>query len=128
MSNRGRVGIPTSRTETDFLEIHPDGSIDVRSRLREAFGRDPVRVLVGMAATIIVAENENRRAVDIYNKDVTTIYIGFKDTITVNDGMPILPYVGKVIQGYTGDVYGVSTVIDVDVRVLEMNNEEEEEE
>lgn len=122
MSNRGRVGIPTSRTETDFLEINTDGSINVRQRIADVLGQDPVSVLVGIAATQIVAENTERRAIDIFNNSATIIYLGFDNTVTLLDGMPLIPYTGVVYNGYQGEVWGISTVANTDIRTLEMND------
>jgi hypothetical protein len=122
MSNRGRVGIPTSRAETDLLEINADGSINVRQRIADVLGQDPVRVLVGIVATQIVDENTERRAIDIFNNGATIIYLGFDDTVALLTGMPLLPYTGVVYNGYQGEVWGISTVINTDIRVLEMND------
>ena len=122
MSNRGRVGIPTARGETDYLVINADGSLSVRQRIAEVLGQDPVRQLVGIAPTMIVAENTERRAVDIFNISGTIIYLGFNDAVTLLDGMPLLPYTGMVFNGYQGEIFGISTVADSDIRVLEMND------
>lgn len=122
MSNRGRVGIPTSRTETDLLEINADGSINVRQRIADVLGQDPVRVLVGIAATQIVDENTERRAIDIFNISGTIIYLGFDNTVGLLTGTPLLPYTGMVFNGYQGEIWGISTVVNTDIRVLEMND------
>lgn len=122
MSNRGRVGIPTSRTETDFLEINADGSINVRQRIADVLGQDPVRVLVGIAATQIADENTERRGIDIFNNSGTIIYLGFDDTVALLTGMTLMPYTGVVYNGYQGEIWGISTVADTDIRVLEMND------
>jgi len=124
MSNRGKIGIPTDRSETDFLQINTDGSIDVRSRLQELFGVAPVRSLVGLTAGLISASNTSRRSLDLFNNDTTIIYLGIDNTVAVINGYPLLPYSGIGWDGYLGEIWGISTVIDTDIRVMEMNEDE----
>lgn len=124
MSDRTRVGIPVARDSPD-LEINADGSIDVRQRISDALAQTPVRTIVGLTPVLIVAENENRRDVDVFNHSDVIIYLGFDDTVGVLTGMPLVPYTGVIYDEYHGEVWAISTVVGTDVRVLEMEDDVE---
>lgn len=120
LSNSVRLGFPTARDEEDVVVINADGSINVQTQIQALTGVEPEQVLVGTEATVLVAENTSRRNVDIFNNGNTTVYLGLSSDVTINTGMPMLPRTGKIITGYTGDIYGISTVDDVDLRIMEM--------
>jgi len=120
MSRTSRGGIPVARDESSNLQINTDGSLDVRSKLQELFGQAPVRSLLGLTATQIVASNDNRRSLDVFNNDVTIVYIGVDNTVSIINGVPLLPYNWIGWDGYKGELWGISTVVGTDTRVLEM--------
>ena len=120
------MGIPTDRDNVYVMKINSDGSLDVVTRLRELFPQPPVPFVVGIAASIISPASDDVRTVDVFNYSVNFIYIGFDNTVTVLTGMPIIPYCGKVFSGITSAIYAISAAVGCDVRVLEMETEEEE--
>ena len=125
MSTRGREGIPTARDNTNVLKINTDGSLDVLTRLREIFPSAPAPFVVGTTRTIISPSSTDTRIVDIFNYSTDIIYIGFDNTVTIVNGMPIIPYCGKVFSGITSAIYAISAVAGNDIRVLEAETEEE---
>jgi len=121
MATRGRIGIPTDRDNTYVVEINSDGSINVRSRTANISPQTPVRIFIGPAAALLASANTSRRSLYVYNNGTDPVYLGFSTAITINDGIPLYPHIGVVFRGFTGDLYGISNVASVDMRVLEMN-------
>jgi len=118
----GKIGIPTDRDGTTVLKINTDGSIDVKTRLQTLLGVAPVRSLIGLTATQIVASNSSRSSLDVFNNSVNIVYLGFDNTVAILNGTPLLPYTGMGWDGYLGELWGISTVINTDVRIMEMND------
>ena len=125
MATRGREGIPTDRDNTNVLKINTDGSLDVLTRLREIFPTAPGPFPVGLTRTIISPASDNTRIVDVFNYSTDIIYIGFDNTVTIVNGMPIIPYCGKVFSGITSAIYAIAGSAGNDIRVLEAETESE---
>lgn len=80
-------------------------------------------VTVGVAAEEIVAKNRFRRGVTVYNNGSAIVYIGFDDSVTSSNGMPLLPRASatfnRVFDGLRGSIFGISASGDQDVRYME---------
>ena len=124
MSGRHALsGIPVDRDSTAVLVINDDGSLSVRTTLRGILPRDPTRIFIGNTAKLVLAANTERRAADVFNNSTDILYLGFANTITVLNGMVVLPYCSLTVRGYTGEVWGISSGVSSDIRVLEIESE-----
>lgn len=77
-------------------------------------------VTVGTTAVQIKATNADRIGIIIFNLGAETIYIGDLNTVTTATGYPILSNSSLYIEGYDGDVYGISGTAGQDVRYIEL--------
>lgn len=80
-------------------------------------------VSVGTGATLIKAANTSRISLQITNLDVTTCYIGFDSSVTVNNGFPLdqfdtISFTGSDL--YRGAVYGIVGTGTIDTRWFEL--------
>jgi len=108
LSNPGNIELGGNEINVDTIEKvekTADGTHD--------------NVSVGVAAGVIVAANEDRKAVTIQNLDADNVYIGFDNTVTVNNGYLLRQYGSITMDRYTGAVYGISDAAASDVRYLE---------
>lgn len=72
--------------------------------------------------TQILAANNERRGVIIYNNGNNVVYVGFDGNISASNGMPILPQASFTLNGdrcWRGIIQGIATSSTDDVRVWE---------
>ena len=118
MSNLGRQRVIIDENGNTLI-VNSDGSINVQSRPSALTGIEPIRVQVGIAATLISAANSSKRTLELFNNDTTIVYIGFSSSVSIITGTPLFPYTSWTISGHTEDVYVISTVANTDIRVTE---------
>lgn len=77
-------------------------------------------ITVGTSATQIRAANTSRRSISIFNNGSVTVYVGYDNTVTVSNGMPIPPGGERELR-VTSDVYGIAGTAGQDVRYISEN-------
>ncbi len=75
-------------------------------------------VPVGVSAVQLAAANVNRRAILIKNNS-SSLFIGFNNTVTTSNGIPVGASATYSDSEYTGAYYGISTLTAQDIRVAE---------
>ena len=79
-------------------------------------------VNIGGTAAVIRAARSGRGSILIKNNHATQIlYVGKDDQVTTSNGFPVAADGGTVLlEGYLGDVYGIASGADTDVRWIEV--------
>lgn len=79
-------------------------------------------VSVQTSATLILAANNDRRGLIVYNNGNNTMYIGLDAAVTTSTGIPILPQSSFELNGdkcWRGAVYGIAVTSSDDCRYWE---------
>jgi hypothetical protein len=81
-----------------------------------------VTVQSSASGTQILAANNERRGVIIYNNGANVVYLGFDSNVTTSNGMPMMPQSSFTLTGdrcWRGIIRGIATSSTDDVRVWE---------
>jgi hypothetical protein len=100
-------------------DLENKGDIEVKFGNRTT-GESYNAVSVGSTATQIVASNSIRRYVMIFNASDKTVYVGFDNSVTTSNGVPILRKAGIIIDQTEVNIYGIVASGTADVRYLEV--------
>jgi len=81
-----------------------------------------VTVAATTGGTQILAANNERRGLVVYNNGNNPVYLGFDANVTTSTGMPVLPQASFTVNGdrcWRGIVQGIATSSTDDVRAWE---------
>lgn len=112
--NAGAVTFFYGQGRVDYRTLIVSGAIDVKPGGTLTGGA----VTVGTAAAQYIAADANARSVSIYNASTSaTVYIGFDNTLTTANGMPVPPLAEREIR--TADaIWAIASAAGVDTRYL----------
>lgn len=75
---------------------------------------------IGIASSVVVNANSNRKSVYLYNNSANTIYLGYGLAATLATGFPIPSGSAIFEDKFLGSIYAITTVAAQELRVLEI--------
>ena len=73
----------------------------------------------GVAATLLLASNPQRRKFVIYNNAAILIYLGFTNGVTAVNGFPLPAGAAFVEEAYSGEIWGIAPGGPANTRIME---------
>lgn len=115
------IGYDSNSDIFRFLNSDSEGRLYVSSGAVKTNSANVSVVSVGTTAILVVADNDNRKSIEVFNNSSNTIYLGFSTGVTIALGFPLPAGANWYNDTFTGNVYGISAVASNDIRVIEMS-------
>jgi len=94
--------------------------VRTRSDVPKAANASFKSVSCGTTATLLSGSRSYRGSVMLVNNSDITVFIGYDNSVTVNNGIPLSPSAVWSEDRWSGDVYGIVASGSADIRVLEL--------
>lgn len=114
------VGYDPNAKTFRFIPVDSDGRLLVGSGGIRTNAAVISAVDVLITATLLINENLDRNALNIYNNGTDVVYLGFTSSVVIADGFPVEAGANFYTENYTGKIYAISPAITSNVRLMEI--------